>query len=235
MRRNISSHTYRYTVRAVYEQIRVSCGKNYGLHTRIVEVGIEVYRILIDFAKHFERHFAHPGFGVPVRRRGVAVDRTEVAVSVDERHVYREILRKTNERAVYRTVAVGVIFTQNVADDRGALLIRFIRSQTEFVHRVKNTSVNGFKTVPYVGYRPRTVYAHGVVYKTLFKFFFYLDIYDFGHIESSFEFSRQSLIEFFFSHRSFLRQVSSSRLANFAFSSMNFLLCSGSSPIKSAK
>ena len=121
------------------------------MHARIVEVGVKIHRILIDFAEHFESHFAHTRFGIPVSRRGVAVHRTEVSVSVYERHIYGEVLREPYERVVYGTVAVGVIFTENVTDDGRALFIRFIGSKTEFVHRVKYTSVNGFKTVAHVG------------------------------------------------------------------------------------
>ena len=126
VRRNVRSHTYGYAVRAVDEKVGVSRRQNNGLHSRIVEVRIEVYRFLIDFAEHFESGFTHSRFGVPVSRGGIAVDRTEVSVSVHERNVYRKVLRKTNESVVNGTVAVRVIFTENVADDGGALFIRFI-------------------------------------------------------------------------------------------------------------
>ena len=167
MRRNIRRQTYRYTVRAVYEKVRVSRRKYHGLHSRIVEVRIEIDGFFVDFAEHFESHFAHSRLGVPVRCGGIAVDGTEVSVSVNERNVYREVLSEPYQSVVYRTVAVRVVFTQNVSDYRSAFLIRFIGRKTEFVHRIKYSSVNGFKSVSYVGNRSRTVYAHRVVYETL--------------------------------------------------------------------
>jgi hypothetical protein len=42
---------------------------------------------LVDFAKHFESHFAHSCFGISVRCGRVTVDRTEVTVTVYERNV----------------------------------------------------------------------------------------------------------------------------------------------------
>ena len=126
MRGNIRRHTDSDTVRAVYEKIGVSCGQNDRLHSRIVEVRIKVDRFFVYFTKHFESHFAHTRFCVSVCRRRVAVHGTEVTVSVYKRNVYREILRETNERVVNRTVAVRVIFTENVTDDRSALFIRLI-------------------------------------------------------------------------------------------------------------
>ena len=60
-------------------------------------------------------------FGVTHRRRRIAVDRTEIALAVDQRHAHREVLRHADHGVVDRLVAVRMILTDDVADDAGGL------------------------------------------------------------------------------------------------------------------
>ena len=136
MRRNVRCHADGDTVRTVHEKIRISCGQNDGLHSRIVEVRIKIDGLLIDLAKHFERHFAHSRLGITISGGRIAVDGTEVSVPVHKGHIDGEILRETNERVVDGAVAVRMIFTEHVADDGSALFIRFVRREPEFVHGI---------------------------------------------------------------------------------------------------
>ena len=46
-----------------------------------------------------------------------------------------------------------MIASENGTDGVGALTVRLVRIKTVFVHRIKNTSVNGLESVPYVGER----------------------------------------------------------------------------------
>src|SRR5580693_7795109 len=48
-------------------------------------------------------------FGVAHGRGRIAVDRTEIALPVDERQAHGEILRHAHERVVDRLVAVGMV------------------------------------------------------------------------------------------------------------------------------
>lgn len=130
VRGDTRSHTYRYTFAAVYKKVRETGGKNHRLHQRVVEVRIKVHGVFIYVAEHFAGYFTESCFGVSLSRGGVAVYGTEVALSVYERNVYREPLRKSYQRVVYRAVAVGVIFTHNFTDDTGAFLGRLVVSVT---------------------------------------------------------------------------------------------------------
>ena len=58
-----------------------------------------------------------------------------------------KILRHTNGGIINGRITVGVIFTQNVPDDTGRFLIRFIRKHTRFIHGVQNTAVDRFQPV----------------------------------------------------------------------------------------
>jgi len=148
------------------------------LFARIVEVGIEIYRLFVNIAYHFVGYLGQSRFCVTVSRRGVSVHAAEVSVAVHESASYREVLRQSYQRVVYRHVAVRMIFTQNVAYDERALPERLIAGKSQFVHIEKNSSVNGFKTVSYVGDRTRYVYRHSVSDKRFFHFAFKLYIDD---------------------------------------------------------
>ena len=95
--------------------------------------------------------FCHPDFGVAHRGGIVAVNRTEISLPVNERVTQRKFLRHTDNRVVSRRVAVRVIFTDRVADDAGALFIRFVVRVAEFVHRPEDAPVDGFQPVAHVG------------------------------------------------------------------------------------
>ena len=126
VRGNVSRHTDRDTVRPVDEHVREARRQNSGLHARIVERRIEVDGFLVEVAKHFRGKFGKPRFGVSHCRRGVAVDRTEVTVSFNEREIDCKVLRKSDERVVDRAVAVGVVFTETVTDDTRAFSERLV-------------------------------------------------------------------------------------------------------------
>ena len=66
---------------------------------------------------------AEARLGVPVGRGGVAVDRAEVALPVDERVAHREVLGEADHRVVDDCVAVRVVLAEHVADDRRALAV----------------------------------------------------------------------------------------------------------------
>ena len=147
MRRYIRRKTYRYTRRTVYEKVRKSSGESVGFFERVVEVKRPVYGIFVYTVKKFERERLKFDFGVPHRRRAVAVDRAEVAVSVDKRHTHVERLGKSDHSVVNRSISVGVIFCETVADHPRRFFIAFIGKHSLFEHRIKDTPLNGFKTV----------------------------------------------------------------------------------------
>ena len=75
-------------------------------------------------ASSSRRELAHPALGVTHGRRRIAVDRAEVALTVDEHVAHREVLGHADERVVDRAVAVRVVLTDDVADDARALEVR---------------------------------------------------------------------------------------------------------------
>ncbi len=98
----------------------------------------------------------------------VARETAPVALSVDERIAQREILHHAHDRIVDRHVAVRVILAEHVADDRGGLLVRATRHQSQLVHRVQHASMHGLQSIAHVGQRTRDNDAHRVVDERFF-------------------------------------------------------------------
>ena len=109
--RHVRRHTYGDTVRTVDEQVRYAGRQHKRFCQRAVIVRHEVNRVFINITEHFQRDFRHTHFRITHRRRRIAVNRTEVAVTVYQRITDREILRHADSGIINRCVAVGVVLT----------------------------------------------------------------------------------------------------------------------------
>ena len=179
MGRDVRGHTDGNTGRTVDQQVREPGGQYHRLFLVLVEVGLEIDRVLIDVGNHFQRDLRQSRFGITHGRGRVVVAGTEVAVAVHQHRAHREILRQPHQRVVYRRVAVGVVFTHDHTDRRRALSIRFVRRVPFLEHRVDDPPGHRLQTVPYI--RDRAVHdnAHSILYERLFHLFFYISGYDF--------------------------------------------------------
>ena len=158
--------------RAVDQQVGDLGRKDRRLLQPVVEVGLEVDRVLVDVLQHRDRDAGEPGLGVPVGRRGVAVDRAEVPLPVHQRIAQREVLDHAHQRVVDRRVAVRVVLAEHVAHHRRRLLVGPAGHQAQLVHRVQDPPVHRLEAVPDVGQRPRDDDAHRVVDERLLHLFF---------------------------------------------------------------
>ena len=145
-----------------------AAGRTFGSCRRSSKLGAKSTVFLSMSASSSIAIAREPRFGVPIRRRGVAVDRAEVPLAVDQRIAQREVLHHAHERVVDRRVAVRVVLAEHVADDRRALLVRAARHQAELVHRVQHAPVHRLESVAHVGQRARHDDAHRVVDERLF-------------------------------------------------------------------
>ena len=109
--RHVRRHTYGDTVRTVNQQIRYAGRQHKRFCERSVIVRHEVDRIFINITEHFQRDFRHTHFRITHRRRRIAVNRTEVAVTVYQRITDGEILRHADSRIINRRIAVRVVLT----------------------------------------------------------------------------------------------------------------------------
>ena len=125
VRRNVRRHADRDAARPVDEQVRQPAGQHRGLLEAVVEVRREIDRVLVDVGRASpSRSRVRRALGIAIRRRGIAVDRSEVPLAVDQRIAQREILHHADERVVHALVAVRMVLAEHVADDRRRLLVR---------------------------------------------------------------------------------------------------------------
>ena len=134
-----------------------------GLLLGAVVVVDEVDGVLVDVGEELAGHRREARLGVAHRRRGVAVDRAEVALPVDQRVAHRERLGEPDERVVQRDIAVRVVLAHHLADDRGALAVGARGAEPHLAHRVQDPAMDGLEAVAHVRERPRDDDAHRVV------------------------------------------------------------------------
>ena len=150
---------------AVHQQVREPAGHHGGLHQGLVEVRIEVDGLLLDVPHHLHGQLREPRLGVTHGGRAVAVHRAEVALALHQRVADGEVLRQAHHGVVDRAVAVGVVFTQDVAHDAGALPVGLVGRDAHLVHRVQDAAVHRLQAVPHVRQGARHYDSHRVGYE----------------------------------------------------------------------
>ena len=155
VRRNVGCHADSNAGRAVDEKLRQASRQHNWLLFRIVEIRHEIDRIFIDVRQHLGGDLFETHFGVAHGRRTVAVDRAEVALSVNERIAHREVLRHSHNRLICSAVAMRVILAEHFTHNTSRFFGRIIVSVSDFLHRIEH--------VAHIGKRTSDDYAHGVV------------------------------------------------------------------------
>ncbi|CDE48098.1 val start codon [Sutterella sp. CAG:351] len=163
MRRDVRRHADRDTLAAIHQQLREAGGQHRRFFFCTVKVRCHIDRITVDISQHLFRNAAQTDFRVTHGSRRVAVNRAEVAVTVNERIAERERLRHTDDRVIDRDITMRVVLTDHVADHTGRLLIGNIVAVAEAPHGIKHAAVNRLETVPGVRKRTSDQHAHRVI------------------------------------------------------------------------
>ena len=116
VRRNIRRHADADPHAAVDQQIREFRRQDFRLSRVFIERRNHIDGIFINIAQQFFRETLHAALRITVSRGRVAVDASEVALTVDQRHTHGKILRHADQRIVNRGIAVRMIFTDHFAD-----------------------------------------------------------------------------------------------------------------------
>ncbi len=153
VRHHVRRHADRDAARAVDEQVREGRGEHGRLHELVVVVRYEVDDVLVEALDHRERGRGEPGLRVAGGCRTV-VERSEVAVPVDERHPQRERLRHAHHRVVDGGVAVGVELAHHLARDAGRLHVAAVGAEAHLAHLVQDAALHGLEAVARVGQGP---------------------------------------------------------------------------------
>ena len=178
MRRDVCGHADGDATGTVHQEVREPAGQHARLGRRLVEVGHEVDGLLFDVPQHLHRDLRQPGLGVPHRGGAVAIHRAKVAVALHQHRAGGEVLRQAHHRVVDRGIAVGVVFTEHVADDTHRFAEGLVRRNAQLVHRVEDAPVHRLQAVAHVGQRPVDNRRHGVGDEALLHLLFQVDRYD---------------------------------------------------------
>ena len=163
--RDVGGHAHGDAGGAVDQQVGEPAGQHGGLFFGLVKVETEVHRVLVDVGEQLHGHPAHPGLGVSVGGRGVAVHAAEVALTVHQRVAHGEILRQTHHGVIDRGVAVGVVAAQHRTHGVGALAVGVLGVVAPLVHGVEDAPVHRLQAVPHVGQGAGDDDGHGVIKK----------------------------------------------------------------------
>ena len=163
VRRDVGGHADRDAAGAVDEQVGEFRRQDHRLLLGAVIVRLEVDRVLVDVVEQVVRDLGEARFRVAHRRRHIAVDRTEIALAVDQRHAHGEFLRHAHQRVIDRLVAVRMILTDDVADGACRLAVRLVPLKAVLVHRIEDAAVHRLQTVARIRQRTRHDHAHGVI------------------------------------------------------------------------
>ena len=163
VRRDVGRHAHGDARGAVDQQIRHPGRHHQRFVLAAVVVRPEVDRLFLQVGQQFVCHPAHADFGVAHGRGGIAIDRAEVSLPVDQQVAHREILRHAHDGVVYRRIAVRVIFTDHVTDHARRLLVGLVPVVAEFVHGEQHAPVHWLQSVTHVRQRAAHDHAHGVI------------------------------------------------------------------------
>src|SRR5216684_1054732 len=163
VRRNLGSHSDRDSVGAVDQQIGDARGKNIGFAFAAVVVGMEVDRVLVEIFEESGCNLRELGFGVPIRRWRISIDRSKISLPKDQRIPHAPGLSQPHQRVIDGQISVRMVLAHHLSDDPGAFPRSPIRLQPHLLHREKYAAVHGLESVTYVGQRAADDHRHRVV------------------------------------------------------------------------
>ena len=151
MCRYVCGHTHSNTVAAIYQQVRYLRRHDGRLCQRIVEVGSHIHRFFLQIVHDVLTHLRQATLCVSHCSCRVAINTTEVSLSVYQRVAHVPILGHTYQRSINGAVAVGVVLTQHFTHHAGTFLVRLVARVADASHTVKDTAVHGFETIAHIG------------------------------------------------------------------------------------
>ena len=159
-------HAHRDTTRAIEKCKWQTRGQLLRFFGGAVVVGLEVNRTFVNLVEQQSGDFGQARFGVTHGGGSIAVARTEVTLSVDERVALRKVLRHTHKRFIGGAVAVGVVAAEYIADYAcafdgfGAGVAA--EAQAHAGHGIQDAALHRFLAIAHIGQGAAFDYAQGV-------------------------------------------------------------------------
>ena len=114
---DVRRHTNGNTRGTIDQQIRNASRQYHGDLLSAVVVVDKINRFFIKIREQRMRDFRHANFGVTHRSGRIAVNRSEITLSIDQRITQGKVLRHADNRVVNCRIAMGMIFTDHIAHD----------------------------------------------------------------------------------------------------------------------
>ena len=148
--RHVGGHAHGNAGGAVDQQVGERRRQDIRLGELVVVVRNEVHHVLVEVVRQRERGRREAGLRVARRRRTV-VERSEVAVAIDQRKPQREVLGHADHGVVDGGVAVRVELAHDLAHHAGALDVAAVRPQAHVTHHVQDAPLHRLEAVAGVG------------------------------------------------------------------------------------
>ncbi len=163
MRRNVRGHADSDAGASVDEQVREGGGENDGLGGGFVVVRDKIDRVLAHVVHQRGAEVRQARLGVTHGGGRIALDRSEVSLSVHQAFAHGPWLRHVHERRIDHRLAVRMVIARRVARDLGALSVLPPREERQVMHRVKDAALGRLEAVARIGQRAGDNHAHRVI------------------------------------------------------------------------
>ena len=166
MGRCAGSHTYRNTLRTIYQQVGELDRKYTGFLFRFIKVGNEVHHILVQIRqKCLLGDLFQARLRITHGRSPVSFDIAEVSMSVYHGKPFFEILGHHHQRVIDGAVPVGMVFTHGITHDTSALPVRPVVTDSQLMHIIQGSALHRLQSVPHIRKGPGHDNAHGIIDK----------------------------------------------------------------------
>ena len=150
MSRNIRCHTHSDTRSPVDQEIRNTRRHHRRLSQRIVKIVSHIDSLLFQVLHHSLTHKTESRLRITHRSSPIAINRSEVALTINQSITHSPILSHTHQRAIYRAIAMRVIFTQHLTHDTRTLLVRLIVRIAQTLHTEENTPMHRLEAITHI-------------------------------------------------------------------------------------
>ena len=112
--------------------------------------------------------FVKPTLCVSHCSGGIAIYRTEVTLTVNQRISQREVLCHPHHRVVKGLISMRVELTHNLAHGTSGFAVAFFMRVAGLVHTPEDSAVNWLESISYIGKGSANDDTHGIIDVTLF-------------------------------------------------------------------
>ncbi|KXT93571.1 hypothetical protein SMIDD26_00807 [Streptococcus mitis] len=177
MRGNIGRHPNGNTSCSINQKIRKARWQDQGFTFIGIIVINEVNRILIDITKHLQSNLAHTCLSITLGGSTISIHGTKVSMPIYKHVTVTPPLSHTDHGFIDRGIPVWVIFTHDIPCNTSRFFMRFVWSNTQFIHSIENATVNRFQAISNIRKSPRYDNTHGVIDKARLHLLCQIDIH----------------------------------------------------------